>query len=432
MRKLFTYEQFLTEREVRNTDLESVFEGGAYGHLTHPFEDLGLTMRDVKDMIDSTVEGAFGPENFVQEKTDGQQLSISWKDGKLIAARNKSHLKNAGAEAMSAQDLALKFKDRGDIEIAYNAAMRDLEASIGALSPGDKERLFANGQKFASVEVITPVTQNTVPYGQNLLVFHGVVEYDEAGNDIGEDKEAGRELGRLITDANAAAQEMFYVRGPQDLPIKPFSNTKARAQYYNKKLNDIMKEAGITLDSTVQDFVMGASVNMVKELAKRDGITLPPESIDGLARRLGDIDKSYTVAQIKKDLGSVAEWYTNLEKKEAKMIKKKIYAPLENLFLEVGTEMMKHMTAFLSANPTSAAESMRKEIESTIAQIRTNGDATDIEKLEHELSRVAAIGGLENIVPTEGITFVYKGKVYKYTGIFAPVHQIRSILAYKK
>ena len=68
MNKLFTYEQFLTEREVRNTDLESIFEGGAYGHLTHPFEDLGLTMTDVKNMIDATDQGAFGPENFVQEK----------------------------------------------------------------------------------------------------------------------------------------------------------------------------------------------------------------------------------------------------------------------------------------------------------------------------------------------------------------------------
>jgi hypothetical protein len=100
--------------------------------------------------------------------------------------------------------------------------------------------------------------------------------------------------------------------------------------------------------------------------------------------------------------------------------------------LEVGTEMMKNMSAFLSANPTAAGESMRKSIEDTIAKVRTNGDETDISKLEHELSRVAAAGGLESIVPTEGITFLFNGKLYKYTGIFAPLHQIRSILAYKK
>lgn len=364
--------------------------------------------------------------------TDGQQLSISWKNGRLVAARNKSHLKNAGESAMTAEDLAKMFQGRGDIEIAYNAAMKDLQSSIGSLSQPDKDRLFANGQKFASVEVITPVTQNTVPYGQNILVFHGIVEYDEAGNVIGEDKQAGRDLGKLIADANAASQEMFYVRGPQDLPIKPFVNSKARAKYYNDKLNTIMKDAGITLDSTIQDFVMGAATNMIKELAKKNNISLPEISIPGLARRIAAIDKSYTVKQIKTDLGDNADWYIELEKKEEKMIKKKIYAPLENLFLEVGTEMMKHMTAFLSANPTQAAEYMRKEIEKTISQIKTNGDASDVQKLEHELSRVAAVGGLDNIVPTEGITFVYKGKVYKYTGIFAPIHQIRSILAYKK
>jgi len=429
MNKLFTYEEFLTEREVRNTDLEPLFEGGAYGHLTHPFEDLGLTMTDVKDMIDATVQGAFGPENFVQEKTDGQQLSISWKNGQLIAARNKSHLKNAGENAMTAADVAAKFKDRGDIEIAYNTAMRDLNASIGALSPGDKEKMFGEGTKFASVEIMTPVTQNTVPYGQDMLVFHGIVEYDIDGNVVGEDKQAGRDLGKMIADANAAAQEMFYVRGPQDIPIKPFKNTKARAKYYNDKLKGIMQDAGINLNSTVQDFVVGRAVNVVRGL----DMDIPEESIEGIANRLGGINKSYSVAKMKKDMGpDLTKEYSDFEKKNEKMIKKQIYAPLENLFLEVGTEMMQHMEAFLSANPTHAGEQMRKEIETAINTIRKNGDATDVEKLEHELSRVAAVGGLENIVPTEGITFVYKGKVYKYTGIFAPIHQIRSILAYKK
>ena len=69
----------LYENEVLN-------EGGAYGHLAHPFEDMGLTMGDLQQMITTTVNGAFGPENFVQEKTDGQNIMISWKNGKLIAA----------------------------------------------------------------------------------------------------------------------------------------------------------------------------------------------------------------------------------------------------------------------------------------------------------------------------------------------------------
>jgi hypothetical protein len=433
MDKILSYDRFIFEKiKPVSSDYSLIVEGGAYGHLTHPFEDLGLTMQDLQDMINVTVDGAFGPDNFVQEKTDGQQLSISWKNGRLIAARNKQHLKNAGENAMGPEELAAKFAGKGDIEVAYNAAMRDLQASIGALSEDDKLKIFNEGRKFASIEVITPVTQNTVPYGQDLLVFHSVVEYDEDGNVVGEDKKAGYDIAKMIEEANSAAQEMFYVRGPKNIDIVPFKDAKKKAKYYSDKLKAIMKDAGINVNSTVSDFVMGSALNKVDELAKEFKVELSEETKEGIARRLGGIDKSYNARQMKKDLGDVAQLFTDLEKKDGKIIKKKIYAPLENLFLEVGTEMMKNMSSFLSANPTEASEYMRKEIESTISTLRKTGGEEEIKKLEHELSRIAAIGGMENIVPTEGITFVFKDKVYKYTGIFAPIHQIRSMLAYRK
>lgn len=438
---LKNYTQFLRESaliEMMRLDQEAglyeeqLFEGGAYGHISHPFEDFGLTMADLQNMINTTVNGAFGPENFVQEKTDGQNILISWKNGKLIAARNKSHLKNAGEAALDSSGIANMFAGRGDIETAYNAAMEDLSAAIGKLSDADKKKYFEEGKKFASVEVITPITQNTVPYGKDMLVLHGVVEHDDAGNAVGEDKQAGRDLGKLIADANAAAQKKFYVRGPQDIASVPFPNTKARAAYYDKKLAEVMKESGSNPSSTVGDYALGMGKRILLEEAAAAKVTIPEIAMDGLARRIADIDKSYSVPQIKKDLGADAEWFITLEKDKGKALKRKIYAPLESLFLEIGTEMMKNISAFLSANPTDAAQAMRKEIDSTISKVRTNGDEKDVEKLEHELTRVAAAGGLESIVPTEGITFVFNGKLYKYTGIFAPLHQIRSILAYKK
>ena len=430
-RKEALVEMMKLDQELRLYD-DYLLEGGAYGHLSHPFEDFGLTMSDLQDMITTTVNGAFGPENFVQEKTDGQNIMISWKDGQLIAARNKSHLKDSGANALNAKAVAEMFAGRGDIEIAYNTAMNDLTASIGSLSDKDKEKFFANGSKFASVEIITPVTQNTVPYGQNILVFHGVVEMDASGNPIGEDKQAGRDLGKMIADANAAAQETFFVRGPQDIASMPLPNTKARAAYYEKQLKTIMSDSNCSPDSTVGDYALGMGKRVLLDAASKDKITIPEIAIDGLARRIADIDKSYSVPQIKKDLGTDADWFIDLEKSKAKVLKRLVYAPLESLFLELGTEMMKNISSFLSADPTAAATTMRKEIDSAIASIKTNGDEKEVEKLEHELRRVTAAGGLESIVPTEGITFLFKGKLYKYTGIFAPLHQIRSMIAYKK
>jgi hypothetical protein len=441
---MYNYQEFLLKEsrkealiELMNLDQElglydAINEGGAYGHLEHPFEDFGLTMNDLKQMIETTVNGAFGPENFVQTKTDGQNIMISWKNGKLIAARNKSHLKNAGENALDAAGLAALFAGRGDIEKAYNAAMRDLTTSISSMSDADKKKFFDEGKKFASVEVITPITQNTVPYGQNLLVFHGIVEMDADGNAVQEDKQAGRDIGKMIADANAASQETFYVRGPEDIEAKPFPNTKSRLSYYQKKLNDVMKDSGTTLSSTVGDYALGMGKRILLEEATKAKVNIPSEYVDGLARRIADIDKSYSVANIKKDLGEAGAWFLDMEKTRAKELKRKIYAPLESIFLEIGTEMMKNISSALVANPTEASIEMRKEIDKTIASIRANGDATDIEKLETQLSRLSSIGGLDDIIPSEGITFVYKGKLYKYTGIFAICHQIRSILAYKK
>lgn len=429
-RILKSFNEFITEDYTQFSDFEVLNEGGAYGHLSHPFEDINLTMQDLRDMIDTTVDGAFGPENFVWEKTDGQQISISWKDGRLIAARNKKHIKNAGENALTIKGIAELFKGRGDIEIAYNAAMADLTSSIGSLSEADKLEFFENGKKMMSLEVMTPITQNTVPYGQSMLVFHGVVEYDVDGNVVNEDSSAAVKLGKIIKDANLAAQSTFFVRGPQELEIKAFPNTAKRKGYYNKQLVNIMKDTSTSLNSTVGEYAIGMGVRVLKDQMANDKIEISDEFLEGLATRIAGINKSYKAAQIKKDLGDAGLWYLELEKKKAKVLKRLVYSPLENLFIEIGTEMMKNMSAFLSANPTSATEHMRKEIDATIAKIRKVGNEEQLDKLEHELQRVAAAGGMESIVPTEGITFVFKGKVYKYTGIFAPLHQIRTMLGF--
>ena len=51
---------------------------------------------------------------------------------------------------------------------------------------------------------------------------------------------------------------------------------------------------------------------------------------------------------------------------------------------------------------------------------------------------IEKLGGLKEIVPTEGLTFTYtpKGtdeqKIYKFTGIFAPVNQILGSLKFAR
>ena len=58
---------------------ELITEGGAYGHMAHPFDDKDLTFKDLKNIIERGIGGLLDREDNVTEKLDGQNLMISWK-----------------------------------------------------------------------------------------------------------------------------------------------------------------------------------------------------------------------------------------------------------------------------------------------------------------------------------------------------------------
>jgi hypothetical protein len=58
---------------------ELITEGGAYGHMAHPFDDKDLTFKDLKNIIERGLGGELNREDNVTEKLDGQNLMISWR-----------------------------------------------------------------------------------------------------------------------------------------------------------------------------------------------------------------------------------------------------------------------------------------------------------------------------------------------------------------
>ena len=50
--------------------------------------------------------------------------------------------------------------------------------------------------------------------------------------------------------------------------------------------------------------------------------------------------------------------------------------------------------------------------------------------LRAQLDKLQAIGGVNSIVPSEGIVFKYNGKTYKFTGAFAPINQITGLISF--
>ena len=394
-------------------------EGGAYGHMAHPFDiEMGLTFGDLKQIV---VRALNGDLELAREKTDGQALAISWVNGRLVAARNKSHLKNKGEGAMTIGQVAEKFGGRGGLTDAYNFAMKDLSAAISALTEPQRKKIFKDGACFMNLEVIYPTSVNVIPYNQPLLVFHGTFEYDKDGTIIGENQEAAKILGAMIKQVNAHVQSKYTIQGPpmQKLP-KSEHLSKLQGKYLGM-ISKLQSEFGLADTDGVADYHQAWWTNFVEKNAKK----LDYQQKIGLVKRWAFGDKSFRIADIKDP--KIQKWADSTDKNDQAKISKQNLMRFEEIFLGVGADVLSFMTSVLTANPDSAKRQMVSRLEKTISDVKASGDPKKIAKLKLELERLNALGGFDKIVPNEGIVFVYGGNTYKLTGAFAPLNQILGI-----
>ncbi len=414
-------------RELLKLDLQEnlLLEGGAYGHMAHPFDiDMDLSFGDLKTIVSNALDGEL---EFAREKTDGQALAVSWKNGRLVAARNKGHLANAGENALTANELIAKFEGRGEISDAFAFAIRDLEKAISQLSRTQKEEIFKNGKSFMNCEVIYPASVNVIPYGQSLLVFHGTMDYDDKGNPIAENPQSGGTLAKMIKDINADVQDQFSIQGPpvQQLPKMP--ELKNKKNYYFTKINKLQNEFGLNDSAGISEYHQAWWSKWIDENSPNE---LSKDEKTGLIKRWAFLDKSFRLKDIK-DAES-RDWADRIDKTDLKRITKLNIMKFESIFLGVGADVLSFMNSVLTANPEVARKKMLDSLRSTIEDIKNSGDPSSIKKLELELKRLQDLGGFEKIVPSEGIVFNYKGNTYKLTGAFAPLNQILGIFKYSR
>ena len=415
-------------------EVKLLIEGGAYGHLNHPFDDKNLTFSDFKTLIINTLQGKLDSEGAVTEKTDGQNIMISWKNDKLIAARNKGHIKNHGANALSIGGIKSMFAGRGDIEYAFVSAMRDLQKALKGLSKKQKDKIFGEGKKFMSLEVIYPKTANVIPYDKSLLQFHGTIEYDAAGSPIGEDRGSARMLAGMIKQINQNIQKTYSITKPfiTNLPkVKDFSK---RQSYFLGKLKKLQNQYNLGDTDTLSDYHQAYWMEYIFNGAKQTDYKNPSnEILMKLTKRWAFFDKSYKIPQIRKDLEKYPkflDWILTTDKIDHAKLQKQHIRDWEVLFFELGAEILSNLSDFIAANPSKAAQQIRKDLKSAINKVKKSKDPKVLNTLKTQLDRLNAIGGLKSVVPSEGITFVFKGKLYKYTGAFAPANQILGMLKF--
>ena len=157
----------------------------------------------------------------------------------------------------------------------------------------------------------------------------------------------------------------------------------------------------------------------------------------GLVNRWAHMNPgAYTVNNMKKDITprhddprayKFLKWALAFDRTSKQDQFKDNVAPFERIFLDVGAEILKNARGLLSLSPN--AESIRNELDRTIVQLSSSKDIKKIKQFRQQLKRLEDVG-MDNLVPTEGIVFVFNGKIFKLTGTFAPLNQLIGLLKY--
>ena len=88
------------------------------------------------------------------------------------------------------------------------------------------------------------------------------------------------------------------------------------------------------------------------------------------------------------------------------------------------------MSGIIAANPEKSVQGVKKKLDAAIKDVKSGGDLKKLNTLKLQLDKLNAIGGVDSIVPSEGIVFKYNWNTYKFTGAFAPINQITGLMSF--
>lgn len=390
-------------------------ENGATKHIQHPYNNVNLTFDELQQMIQSLLSGNSDITN-VTEKIDGQSLSVTYKDGKFLAARNKKTILNP----MSVFELEKILPS--EVKQTFSSAFKFLTDKLGGLSDSLLTKFFKNGTIFLHIEIVNPASKNVIEYNAPYIIFLNMCEYDSEGEFIREMSATSKLFGLVVNDINSETEFNIVNSSAIKLP----DNSKMTPKF-SDKLKSISEQFKLSESDTLGKFLESAILKELPEVEK-----LSDQAKNGLLRRWVYSDKS-----IKLNNPMYSDNYANIRNYEDSIVPriiKKYTSELEMLFLELGTELIPTIPNKLvgkSPNNTLIIKNAIKDsVKDTIKQIQQNGTSQQIEMLKIQWNKIKALGGIDKVCPCEGIVFTFKNNTYKLTGMFAPINQLLGITKY--
>lgn len=391
--------------ESYDNDVEKIFEGGVCGHIQHLYNDLSLTWSDIEEII------KLGFSNKLEssvEKVDGQPLAMTYKDGKFLFAYSSYPKTIDELELEMYRDLPKKV---------YRENCERLERAFRSIP--NFERYF-DGNKLLQMEVISSKMPNMIKYGRDALIFHYVVEYDENGNAIDKSREVAQEIADKIDNVPSSKDEKIKIIGPPRLKLKDidFTDVQNRTLEAMKSLYKPLRK-----DTTIEDWLYWNG----GEFLKTKGIKLPDSSVRIIMRKWLGLNKTHQFTERNYKDRDTLNKLIELDKKEGPEYINGVYNKYKVFITNISIDILRGLKSLVVANADEGKSAMLRVLKDAITELTKTDEINTVGKLRYALERLNTIG-LDNLIPSEGIIFNYKDKVYKITGMFADYIALSNVI----
>jgi len=383
-----------------------ILEGKVAGHIQHLHNDLGLTFKELKEIVNL---GFSSNLKQAVEKVDGNPLAMTYKNGEFLFAYNE--------QPKNINDLELEFFKDLPKKVYRDAC----ERLIRAFKDNPNTKKWFEGNKLLHMEILAKEMPNMIKYNRDAIVLHYMVEYDENGKQINKDRDLAVEISQQLSNND----EKIEIVGPPFVKLKDIDCTDIKNKFTNE-LDEMLYNADIEEDNTLLDYLCAFANKHFDKV----GANVPEKQVPVIVKKWLGLNKThqYTLRTYKsQDLVDTLERTDN----EGKTYITKLYNGLKVFIASICVEILKRMETYVAKDIQDGANDAKKILNDALKELRSTGELSSSEKLSNALERLEKIG-LDNLFPSEGILFVYNDKMYKITGMFADYIALSDVIRTKK
>jgi len=392
-----------------------LFEGGAGGHMAHPFDYTDFTADDLIDLVDSLFKGKIED---LKEKLDGFNIEATMNnDGQVVFIRNDEE-RNSEQGGITIDEMYKKWEGKDQQIKVYTSSGKVIE-QIFKKFPVKFFNPDADHRKMYNCECIVAGQTNIMPYASDRVAFHGYKIYEKGIGDK-KGKFFGKEVWKVkedveghVDDIYKAAEGIDKAKPRPNLVIKSAQEGIKFAEQFTKAISKLWEDEGLKTDVSIEDWKKIRFKKFAPEWCKDD---------DDIFNRMCNDDKSVNANLLKKRYPEHKDEIPKLDKELRKEIVGKIMEPMDNLFLAIGNELIDQLDGFINSGAKDKiTQSLKADLEATVDEVEKSNSIKAKDKVEKALTRLKALGDKYNAA--EGVVIVYKGRRLKMTGSFAPLNQ---------